>query len=325
MMSNSRSDRVAGVLVGQACADAAGAPYEFRPPVRPEQVRFGHARGTFGHMPAEFTDDTQMAVCVAAARSQPLKAAELFLTWFNAGQRDVGAHTGQVLRRARTPKGVPMAAKALARRSAAMPRPKGFDRGGANGSLMRCGPTCLPFLGDRDQIARSARKVSDLTHADPYCGDACVLWSLLVDAAVTRQDSGRPIVADVCDSLESGLGYIPADTPDDRRGYWQNVISKALELPPARFAARNGGAVSAFACALSAIAHSDSYESAVRLCISAGNDADTTAAICGALAGAMYGASAVPAAWRAKVHGWSPDGVLGAPGLERLALQAAGQ
>ena len=51
-----------------------------------------------------------------------------------------------------------------------------------------------------------------------------------------------------------------------------------------------------------------------------GGDTDTVAAIAGALLGAAYGASAVPAEWRNVVHGW-PN--LDADGLAQLALACA--
>jgi ADP-ribosylglycohydrolase len=62
------NDRIAGVLLGQAAGDALGSQYEFGSPSN------GHAvmgRGTFGHAPGEYTDDTQQAVCVARAAASP--------------------------------------------------------------------------------------------------------------------------------------------------------------------------------------------------------------------------------------------------------------
>ena len=53
----------------------------------------------------------------------------------------------------------------------------------------------------------------------------------------------------------------------------------------------------------------------------AGDDTDTVAAIAGALAGALWGATAVPAEWRQAVHGWPG---LHADDLTDLALSTAG-
>lgn len=112
--------------------------------------------------------------------------------------------------------------------------------------------------------------------------------------------------------------------PEDRRSFWANVIRSAVASPPERFARQNGAAVAAFAEAASVITHSDSLEDALQMAVSCGNHTDTIAAIAGAHLGAVSGASAVPARLRQQVHRWPPGSVIGADGLEQLALQAAG-
>src|SRR3954452_4200867 len=64
------ADRAAGVLMGMACGDALGAPYEFGPPLSVDHPVGMVGGGTFGWEPGEWTDDTQMAVVI-------LRAAEL--------------------------------------------------------------------------------------------------------------------------------------------------------------------------------------------------------------------------------------------------------
>jgi len=53
--------------------------------------------------------------------------------------------------------------------------------------------------------------------------------------------------------------------------------------------------------ALWSVGRSNAFKDAVLLAANLGDDADTTAAIAGQLAGAFYGASGLPDAWRAKV------------------------
>jgi ADP-ribosylglycohydrolase len=200
-----------------------------------------------------------------------------------------------------------------------MPRPAHWDPGTGNGSLMRTGPVCLPFLGNRDKIARVARQVSDLTHADPYAGDACTLWSLAIDRAISAGQDAKPIAGTAIGELVmAGLDYLPA-----RNAYWAAQIKLAMGSPAGWFT-QNGSACGAFRCALSAAVHARSLADGLQLAVATGGDTDTVAAIAGALLGAIHGASAVPPAWRRRVFGWSPDGRLDAAGLERLALAAAG-
>ena len=126
---------------------------------------------------------------------------------------DVGGTTSAVLCRVKSPAGMAAASRAYARRQAAMPRPRGFDPGGSNGCLMRTGPVCLPFLGGRSpesrkRIAAVAREVSDLTHADPYCGDACVIWCLAV--ARCGPELGRSSALSRCAGAGVRAGGAPA-------------------------------------------------------------------------------------------------------------------
>ena len=60
-----------------------------------------------------------------------------------------------------------------------------------------------------------------------------------------------------------------------------------------------GGATSA---ALWAFHTTDTFRDACLAAANLGDDADTTAAICGQIAGAYYGHEAIPAPWRAMLH-----------------------
>lgn len=123
-MSITRQDRIKGVLLGQAAGDALGSPYEFRTPPACGTARFG--QGTFGFAPGEYTDDTQMAVCVAMAKSVPEHAALNFMEWFGSRPRDVGGQTRAVLSQAKDPRGMVVIARAYARKAEATPRPEGW-------------------------------------------------------------------------------------------------------------------------------------------------------------------------------------------------------
>jgi ADP-ribosyl-[dinitrogen reductase] hydrolase len=303
-----RQDRIKGVLLGMACGDALGAGYETGKRVPDSGATM--CGGGFGFKPGEYTDDSQQAVCVAVGRSEPLKVAASLLQWYRSHPKDIGGQTRAVMSRAKTPRGLVMASKAYARKQESLPVPRGFDPGTGNGSLMRTGPVCLPFLGDRKRIAEVARKVSDLTHADEYSGDACVLWSLAIDRAIEL--GGEFVMNDMLEGLE----FLPAE----RREFWDSAIEDALDLSYRLFK-RNGSAVGCFKAALASVADADSIEDGLQLAVAIGGDTDTVAAVAGALLGAIHGVSAVPAQWRAEVWGWPG---LKADGLEKLALDAAG-
>ena len=307
-----RENRIAGVMVGMAAGDALGAGYETGKPVPGSGATM--CGGGYGFGPGEWTDDTSQAIAVALGRSVPLEVAKGLLSWYWTQPPDVGITTRAVLSRVKSPSGMVLASKAHALRETALGKPVGFDPGVSNGSLMRTGPVCLPYLGNRGRVAYVARQISDLTHFDPsgYTGDACVLWSLFIERAIELDG----MVLAMPD-LRDGLKFVSAE----RHGYWEDVIDEATGEPPASFARNSSGCVGAFRVALSAMAYSTSLEEGLQLAVAAGGDTDTTAAIAGALLGAIYGASAVPVQWRKMLHGWPG---MDAKDLERLALDAAG-
>jgi ADP-ribosylglycohydrolase/protein-tyrosine phosphatase len=329
-----RADRSAGAVLASAVGDALGAPYEFGPPVAsavPVRMTGG---GAFGWDPGEWTDDTQMALAILTALARhdtardPLPAIEQgFRTWYRSGPSDVGTQTRQVLGTP-PPTGLAAAARAYVAR-----RP---DRAAGNGSLMRTGPVALAHPNDPVRIASLARSVSELTHADTDCVDACVLWSVAIDHAIHH----APVEVDGGHSPYDWAGALIAAVPHlpdqgGRRARWRQLIDQAVDptVVPADFPT-NGWVVHAFQAALNAIvttpvpagvgapAHLDlALANAVR----AGGDTDTVAAIAGSLLGARWGATAVRLGHRRLLHGRRIYGeaVLVADDLDMLARLAA--
>ena len=223
-------DRADGVLVGLAAGDALGAGYEFGPAFDGPVSMIGG--GPFGWEPGEWTDDTQMAICIAeqsATGDLDLVAlGDRFIAWAN-GANDIGDQTRAVLSAARDGDDLPATA---ADRFRLHPR-----KSAGNGSLMRTGPVALPYLGNPDRIAAAAADISALTHADPLAVDACVIWTLAVAEAV---ESG------ILPEVRIGLDYIPIG----RRDRWAGFIDDAETSPPGVFAP-NGFVVTAFQAAWS--------------------------------------------------------------------------
>jgi ADP-ribosyl-[dinitrogen reductase] hydrolase len=298
-------DRAAGALLGSAAGDALGVPYEFATsPLVSEPEQKGGGLG--GIAPGQWSDDTEMACVIArvAATGADLRSevaldaiADGFLDWYGQSPPDVGVQTRQVL------SGVSRGPGAAGRlRAKAQELHASTGRTAGNGSLMRTGPVALAHLGDTDAIAAAARLISGLTHADPMAGDACVLWSLAIDHAV------RTGALDVRVGLPS-VGEA-----------WPTLISEAELGEPASFA-NNGWVVAAFQVAWSALTTTSTLREALIAAVRAGNDADTVAAITGALAGARYGGSAVPFAWRRRLHGWPGLRARDLTGLAVLAVR----
>jgi ADP-ribosylglycohydrolase len=300
-MENKQLDRACGVLVATAAGDALGAGYEFGPPLPDDQPVLMRGGGVFGWSPGEWTDDTSMAVAIAevAAGGMELRGENaqdrLVARWveWSAGAADVGNQTRAVLTGVDTG-GTAVAAQARAA-SAQLHERTGHTAG--NGSLMRTAPLALAYLDRPEDLVEAALAVSALTHFDPEAGEACVLWCLAIRHAVLTGEL----------DARAGLDALAAD----RRSIWAARLTAAESARPADFA-RNGWVVEALQAAWCAIstAPTDEGDSASRLrlaleaAVRGGGDTDTVAAIAGGLLGAAYGASAVPGAWRALLHGW---------------------
>lgn len=316
-------DRVAGVLLGAACGDALGVPYEFARPLHPHQTPEMIGGGLGPYKPGEYSDDTQMHVCVARAATGGMDLrsdvtqdvlASRFLYWLAKGASDVGGQVRRVLVDARRAGGGGRAMRAAAQRAVAN---TGFNAG--NGSLMRTGVVALPYLTEADPhvTAQAARAVSALTHAHDLTLEACVLWTNGVRRAVLDA---------TFDGVREGLDLLPVE----RRDLWAGLLDEAETRDPWTFNP-NGYVVPALQSAWSAIRRTPILDGdepanshlrrAAENAVRAGNDTDTVAAIAGTLLGARWGVSAIPAGWSEAVHGWPG---LRARDLQGLALSAAG-
>lgn len=284
-LTDIQNDRARGVLLGTAVGDALGAGYEFGYPSPNTEIDM-IGGGTFDWAPGEWTDDTSMAVCVARALDiggDVDETAENFRAWFAQNPPDVGKQTRAVLSQTtRTGADMTAAAASLSGRT------------GGNGSLMRTAPVALAYLDDAAGCTAAAARISALTHSDPRAGEACQLWSHAIRYAVLHGNY---------DGVTEFLDVAAQEVRD----YWQPLIEQAEVGEPADFS-NNGWVVHALQTAWWAIHRSADADwplpAALELCVRAGGDTDTTAAIAGGLLGARWGASAVPREWRELVHGY---------------------
>lgn len=297
------SDRAAGALLGCAAGDALGAPYEFLPPVPDSEPIELKSSLTWDR--GEWTDDTAMAVPIldelAAGHDvrTPESQGRIVRRWveWSRSAKDVGIQTSTVLKRVDAkcshPGGgisnTPDAeiARICLEAAQLVHDVKGHSAG--NGSLMRTAPIALGYLHDVRGLVTAARAVSALTHTEEDAGDACVLWCLAIRHAVLTGEM------DVCAGLN--------ELEPERDGLWAKRIADAERVRPYEID-NNGWVVAALQAAVSAIKHGDGLGNTLETAVRCGYDTDTVAAITGQLAGAKWGASAVPADWTRALHGW---------------------
>jgi len=305
-MNEMTIDRIAGVAVGAAVGDALGMPLEFGPAQPLERlVREMQA----GRMPAgSFTDDTEMALALGESllAERPLNPDDLarrFVAWYRTVPPDVGVHTARVLN---------WVDRGVIWHEASYGAWQSNQENAGNGSVMRCWPVALAFWQDQSQLVTASEMQSRVTHYHPES----VAGSIFVNVMIAELIRGTSLK----DALNLALtsGHLPA-------GLHQAVWAAGNR---SRTSLINSGWVRhTLEAAVWGLSTTDSFEEAVVQVANLGKDADTAASVTGAMAGALYGLSAIPARWRAQLRGeWprSSGNYWGEADFIRLAHSLAG-
>ncbi len=260
--------RAQGCLLGAAVGDALGATVEF---LTPSEIRARHGvhrrirgGGWLRLRAGQVTDDTEMSLCLARALVRaggwdPTAAAEEFADWLRSGPVDVGSTCARGIRRY------------LHFQTLAAP-PCEWDAG--NGAVMRVAPAALFSVGDDPLLERVAVEQARLTHNHPLSDAACVAVGRLVHLALRGAPTRELLpVAQGLESLHPSFSFRSGPGPA-------------------------GGFVGD---TLRAVFHSffttTSFEQCLVRVVNLGGDADTTGAIAGAMAGAVYGLGGLPRRW----------------------------
>jgi ADP-ribosyl-[dinitrogen reductase] hydrolase len=275
-------DRSLGALLGLAVGDALGAPVEGRD--RDSYARFADfaAGGTHGLGLGEWTDDTAMAICLAESLLahgglDERDLLERFLRWYRLGENGcrgraigISVKTRRIL-------------EAFERSGALEMAPAIPNEG--NGCIMRLAPVAIRYRSSAEQARDAAVRQAGVTHG---VGAAIAASMLLADLLVLALSAGKPDVvlrrAQAC--AEPALAALRGDHKTRER----SAISSAPR------------AVDTLDAALWCLARAETFEEAVIEAVNLGGDTDTIGAVTGQLAGALYGASAIPVRWRQGVH-----------------------
>ncbi|MBK8985006.1 MAG: ADP-ribosylglycohydrolase family protein [Chloroflexi bacterium] len=289
-------ERFAGCLLGLACGDAVGTTVEFKPRGSFPPVTDMVGGGPFGLPVGAWTDDTSMALCLgySLVETGGFDAADQmkrYCDWHDHGYMsstgrcfDIGNATAAALWRYQ--------------RSSDPYSGSTDPHSAGNGSIMRLAPVVMAYTPDEAQVLHYAGESSKTTHSAAECVDACCLFGGMLHAAL-QGGSKADILA--------YQGYTPI-TPNI-----QAIAQGAYRGKSLAQIKGSGYVVDSLAAALWCFATTDSYETAVLQAVNLGDDADTTAAVCGQIAGAFYGRAAIPASWRSRL-------IMGAE-IEQLALR----
>jgi ADP-ribosyl-[dinitrogen reductase] hydrolase len=276
-------DRALGCLLGLAVGDAVGTAVEFRPRGDFPPLTDMIGGGPFNLKPGEWTDDTTMALCLAESLLAKSTVDQLDLMtrlrgWLERGENTVPGRCFDIGGTTRT---------AIDRFVADGNPSAGSDAPDAagNGSLVRLAPLAIFYAEDASEARLMARKQSRATHAAQECLDACALFvSQLVDAltgADKEAATGQRVM-----SLTANLLFISG-------GDWKTKTREQIHS--------SGYVVHTLEAAIWSVWRTGNFRDAVLTAANLGDDADSVGAAAGQMAGALYGASAIPKEWLAKL------------------------
>lgn len=277
-------DRYQGCLLGLACGDAVGTTLEFQPRGSFTPVTDMTGGGPFQLLAGEWTDDTSMALCLAASliHCKGFNATDQmnrYCNWRSVGYMssngncfDIGMTVAAALNRYLVTK------EAFA--GSTDPSSAG------NGALMRLAPVVMYYAQDAKATWDFAGESTRTTHGAQEAIECSRLFALQLRAAIGGADR-QAILATTCPEPLSVK---------------VNTIARADYLGKSRDNIRGSGyCVASLEAALWCFAQTASFEEAILAAANLGDDADTTAAICGQIAGAFYGVQGIPAHWLEKL------------------------
>jgi len=277
-------EKYIGCLLGLACGDAVGTTLEFldRGTFKPIDDMVGG--GPFKLEAGQWTDDTSMALCLGYSlltkkTFDPIDQMNRYCNWHYYGYMsstgecfDIGATVAAALNRYILTKD-PYA-------GSVNPRSAG------NGAIMRLAPIPMFYALDHEYTVKFSGESSRTTHAAEEAIECARLFGALIRLALlgfSKQDI----------LIKNNYTAYAAKVIPLANGSYINKSENEIR--------GSGYVVESLEAALWCFANTDNFKDAVLKAANLGDDADTTAAIVGQLAGAYYGVSSIPPEWLDKL------------------------
>ena len=278
-------NKAAGTLVGLACGDAVGTTLEFIP-----KGSFTHITDMVGGGPFElpagyWTDDTSMALCLAESliRNHGFDAKDQisrYCNWWKHGYLsstgicfDIGITVSSALE------------KFIATDEPYSGSTNKYSSG--NGSIMRLAPIPIFYSQNIASCIKYAKDSSKTTHGSALCIDSCGWFSCLIFLALNGYSK---------QAMLSDCQYHPYTEEVLALSSWNFLDKDWSQLEG------SGYVIESLEAALWCFFNTESFEEAILSAANLGNDADTTAAVCGQIAGAYYGLEGIPLAWQNRLY-----------------------
>lgn len=280
----SREQRFQGSLLGLAVGDAVGTTLEFsqRGQFTPIDDMLGG--GPFGLQAGQWTDDTSMALCLAHSLLEcdgfdPNDQLQRYNQWRTQGYMsstgrcfDIGVTVSEAISQY-LKTGEPFAGST-----------NPFSAG--NGSLMRLTPVVMFYDPVLEQLIHYAGESSRTTHGARECVDSCCYFATLLHLAFCGADKPEILSNSLYAAQTKKVSAI------QQGSYQQKTVDHIKGT---------GYVIDCLEAALWCFYSTDNFRDAILAAANLGEDADTTAAVCGQIAGAYYGVEGIPTDWLEKL------------------------
>ena len=291
------ADRARGTLLGLAVGNLLGLPVEgtwhdWIASEFPDGLTEIDPREASRSMDDDLAQAVDLGESLLAGGDYAHDFADRLIVWSRENGRGIGITTGEVIRELSTGKLLPEPARIVYERR---------NRIAPNGGVMRCAPVAIARRNNPDLLVADSALTCAVTHYAATCQWSCILVNAVIAALINgvAPDLAGLLAAaraDGCPDLaaQANADGIPADTLD--------ALAQG-DIPPTdtQWLMRDhrliGHTLLALQFALWAAATPLDFEAALVASVAAGGDADTNAAVAGAVLGARYGASSIPARW----------------------------
>ncbi|MDQ0171266.1 ADP-ribosyl-[dinitrogen reductase] hydrolase [Paenibacillus tundrae] len=283
-------DRFNGTFIGLAAGDALGTTVEFSPPGTFVPMTDMVGGGVFGLEAGQWTDDTSMALCLAQSLMRkeefdPADQMRRYTNWYQVGYMsstgtcfDIGGATRNALER--------FAVSGEPYSGSTNPNTAG------NGSIMRLAPVAMAYANHPEEAVRYAEMSSRTTHATTESVEACGVLAAILVAGLQGASKETMLSPVTIRQWRETKTFSPGI---------EEVVEGSYQRKEPPEIQGSGYVVRSLEAALWAFYKSSTFKEGALLAVNLGDDADTTGAVYGQIAGAYYGLSGIPIQWREKL------------------------
>lgn len=286
-------EKVVGGILGVVIGDVVGLPVQFLARAKVKENPVMDIRPWAENLPKGiWSDDSSLTLCLVESlceKKYDVKdIAQRFVRWYSEGYWtsfgkafDIGGTTAAAMERLID--GIP-------------PLEAGPSdiRSNGNGSLMRILPAVLYFAHlPNNKLIEKVCEVSKITHGHPRSLLGCCLYALMIKSLGTGDTPNEAYLALQTTAQDIFKGTVM----QNELGHYQRIIDGSLPQLKEDEIRSGGYVVETLEAALWSFLNTHTFKDAILKGVNLGDDADTTGAVCGGLAGVYYGKQAIPEEW----------------------------